>query len=301
MRVLDLSNHDYATFDPACLRAAGVERVILGCWDFAIAEAMLLALRAHGIVAEDLYCFLYYRLPWENNDVLNATVLHERHGGIERVWLDCEAEFDGPGGLLDTEAPGTTVALRQEITQSWYTTLEREGYQAGIYTGRFWWADKMGDDRWFAQAGAPLWLANYGTDDPDNPRRPVTEADFGGWTRVAVHQYSSSIPVCGRGRDHNYWFLEEPMTPEEKAAFAALKARLEALELATFSGAEDRDDRGKTLPREKRLERARPRIDKRANGEFGSVADRSESAIALAQRSSSPAAGTKFTVEVVKP
>lgn len=210
MRVLDLSNHDFPGFDPACLADAGVERVILGCWDFAVAETMLLALRRQGILVEDLYCFLYYRLPWEDNDIQNATTLAGRHGGIRRVWLDCEAMFDGPGGFLDTEAAGTNAVQRLQITQAYHTTLARE-FEAGIYTGKYWWQDKMGNSRWFAERGAPLWLANYGAADPDAPSGPLTEADFGGWQAVAAHQYSSTIPVCGRPRDHNYWFLEDAM------------------------------------------------------------------------------------------
>lgn len=243
MRTLDLSNHDYSTFDPACLKAAGVERVILGCWDFAIAETMLLALRNAGITVEDVYCFLYYRLPWENNDILNADVLQQRHGGIRRIWLDCEAMFDGPAGLLDTEAEGTNAVQRLAITQSYFTTMSRE-FEVGIYTGLYWWRDKMGNSTWFAERGAPLWLANYGTNNPDAPIDPITSVSFGGWSQLAAHQYSSTIPVCGRGRDHNYWFLEEEDMAE-----------LEDLILACFSGQEEGD-----LSREERLVKARYRM-----------------------------------------
>ncbi|MCC6961181.1 MAG: hypothetical protein IT301_15145, partial [Dehalococcoidia bacterium] len=177
MRTLDLSNHDYSTFDPACLKAAGVERVILGCWDFAIAETMLLALRNAGITVEDVYCFLYYRLPWENNDILNADVLQQRHGGIRRIWLDCEAMFDGPAGLLDTEAEGTTVFDRVSITANYFNSLRAAGFAAGIYTGVYWWRDKMGDFAGFAEDGAPLWLASYGANNPDAPLDPITSVN----------------------------------------------------------------------------------------------------------------------------
>lgn len=278
MRTLDLSNHDYSTFDPVCLKAAGVERVILGCWDFAIAETMLLALRAQGITVEDLYCFLYYRLPWENNDVLNADVLTQRHGGIKRIWLDCEAMFDGPAGLLDTEAEGTNAVQRLQITQAYYTTLSRE-VEVGIYTGLYWWRDKMGNSTWFAERGAPLWLASYGANNPDAPLDPITSVSFGGWTQLAAHQYSSTIPVCGRGRDHNYWFMEEDMT------------EIEDLVLACFSGQEEGD-----LSREERLVKARYRMAAVVSGaqEPGQL-DRS-----LAQRIESKsgggiAPGTTFT------
>lgn len=251
MRTLDLSNHDFATFDPACLQAAGVTRVILGCWDFAIAETMLLALGRHGIVVEDLYCFLYYRLPWENNDVLNALALARRHGGIARVWLDCEAMFDGPSGHLDTEAEGTTVTQRVNITFRYFEELRVAGLEPGIYTGQFWWADKMGGTTLFARNGAKLWLANYGSNDPDNPRWAIETVSWGGWSKVSVHQYSSVIPVCGRGRDHNYWMLEDEVTRTE----------YEDLVLALFSGQEEKDK-----PRPERLVAALYRMDAIVNG-----------------------------------
>lgn len=247
MSDLDLSNHDYATFDPVCLKASGVDRVILGCWDFAIAEDMLLRLRAAGIVVEDVYCFLYYRLPWESNDVLNATTLAERHGGIRRIWLDCESMFDGPAGYLDTEAEGTTVADRVALTQAYWTTLSRE-YQVGIYTGLYWWLANMNNTTWFAQAGAPLWFANYGLNNPDAPRDPIAFVDFGGWHSVAIHQYSSTIPVCGRARDHNYWLMEDTDMDED-------------LRRAIFAGNEE----GDKTPSE-RLALANYRISTRQNG-----------------------------------
>lgn len=274
MTTLDLSNHDYSTFDPVCLKAAGVERVILGCWNFAIAETMLLALRAQGIVVEDLYCFLYYRLPWEDNDVLNATALAIRHGGITRIWMDCESGSDGPGGALDTEAVGTTVADRLALTQGYHDSLSREGYTVGIYTGYYWWRSNMGDSPWFGERGVPLWLANYGTNDPDSPREPITAVNFGGWTDVAVHQYSSTIHVCGRGRDHNYWFMEgDSVTREE----------YEDLMLAVFSGSEEKD-----LPRDQRLANAEYRKRERVIGNAASVADTASSAMVVAQEGNPP-------------
>ena len=58
----------------------------------------------------------------------------------------------------------------------------------------------------------------------------------------------------------------------------------EDLVLATFSGSEDRDSLGKTLPREERLPIALDRMRNRADGGFGSVADRAESAYVIAQQ-----------------
>jgi len=53
------------------------------------------------------------------------------------------------------------------------------------------------------------WLANYGANDPTMPRAPIQG--------VAVHQYSSTIQIADRVRDHNYWMIpEEEMSQEDK-------------------------------------------------------------------------------------
>lgn len=56
------------------------------------------------------------------------------------------------------------------------------------------------------------------------------------------------------------------------------------LVLACFSGSEDRDANGKTLPKEERLPIALTRMRNRADGCFGSIADRAESAYVIAQQ-----------------
>ena len=56
------------------------------------------------------------------------------------------------------------------------------------------------------------------------------------------------------------------------------------LVLACFSGSEDRDANGKTLSKEERLPIAYDRMRNRADGGFGSIADRAESAYVIAQQ-----------------
>lgn len=208
MVTLDLSNHDLSTFDPVCLRAAGVERVIAGCWDLEATKAIVAGCRANGIIAEDLYCFLYYGLPWETREVENAISI-ARSGGISRVWLDCEASPPNERSVITPEE-------RIQATITAGLALEREGVEIGIYTGEYYWRSQMANTGSFAHV--PLWLANYGTNDPKHPRPPITEVSFGGWSKVSVHQYSSTIEVCGRRRDHNYWMMEEDMELREKVA-----------------------------------------------------------------------------------
>lgn len=220
MTVLDVSNWDAPTFDAACLRANGVERVIIGCWDYEATTTILARARAAGIVVEDLYCFMYFGLGHEQREVANALAVSRAQGGIRRVWVDVEAD-------RSNEREGVTVAERVEAVRRAVMDARAAGLEPGIYTGAYYWPSQMGDTAEFAEL--PLWVANYGTNDPAAPRSPIREVDFGGWSTVAVHQYSSAIVLCGRRRDHNYWFLEEDaMTPDERARLERLERLLGA-------------------------------------------------------------------------
>lgn len=219
MTTLDLSIYDHSTFAPSCFAANGVERVIIGTSNYAVSRDMVEGCRAAGIAVEDLYGFIYYGLSWESRDLDNCLRLAGELGGIKRIWLDCESGFSNNGVDDDTEAPGITVQYRMAKTIEQRNRVIAAGLQPGIYTGIYWWRSNMGDSHAFADL--PLWIANYGTNDPSNPRPPITEVDFGGWTKPAAHQFSSTIALCGRAvRDHNYWFLESeeeaPMTKSER-------------------------------------------------------------------------------------
>lgn len=206
--VLDISNHDYSTFNAECFRNNGVERVIVNAWDYRISEDMIRKCRAFGIKSEDIYCFLYFGLPHERREVSNALALAKNLGGIERIWLDVEAR-------PPHEASNMTPQKRIHIVTECAAEVERAGYKVGIYTGRWYWVPYMANTTAFSKY--PLWLAYYGKNDGTQP--PIKIADFGGWRRVAVHQYTSRFALCGRQRDANYWMLnegkEEHMTPQE--------------------------------------------------------------------------------------
>jgi hypothetical protein len=128
----------------------------------------------------------------------------------------------------------------------------------------------MGGTKKFADS--PLWYANYGVNDGKQP--PIPVVNFGGWTKVGIHQYTSTLYVAGRNRDANYWFLGDEVSQDD----------FNDLVLACFSGSEDRDANGKTLPKEERLPIALTRMRNRADGGFGSIADRAESAYVIAQQ-----------------
>ena len=206
--VLDISNHDYSTFDPTCFARAGVERVIVNAWAPSISIDMIRRCRAVGIICEDIYCFLYFGLSHERVEVHNALNIARQVGGIKRIWLDVEAR---PPHEREGMTPEGRIAAVRECVRM----IEQAGYRPGIYTGLWYWVPYMGNTTEFAHL--PLWYANYGDNSGNRP--PIRGVNFGGWKTVAVHQYTSNLPVCGRRRDANYWMLnegkEEHMTPQE--------------------------------------------------------------------------------------
>lgn len=232
MTVVDVSNYDY---DDAiargltirelmrCLKDAGVDRIIVNSWDLAKSRELISNARLLNIKAEDVYCFLYYGLGHERREVDHALILRSEFG-IKRAWLDCESHWrpDTP-----TEAQGMTVGYRIATTANFRLELIRAGLRSGIYTGYYWWTANMGNFTGFADAGDDLWLAYYPIDlrKIHSLAEDYREGPFGGWKYTAAHQYSSTIEVCGRNRDHNHWFMEEPMTPDELRRLELLEKR----------------------------------------------------------------------------
>lgn len=236
-KVLDLSQYDLATLDAACMAAEGVEGVILGVFsrgnppeDMARAAA---ALRAAGIPILGFYGLVYFGSKFgAYRDTRWAIELAQRFG-VERVWLDCE--IDGYQVGFTDVAPATPASRAAELREC-VRLVEKAGLKAGIYTAAWWWNPEMGGTVEFARL--PLWFANYGSNDPAAPRDVIERVAFGGWAKAAVHQYSSVIPVCGRGRDHNYYLIEEEA--DDMGMIEELKARMDRLEaLAVANGIEE--------------------------------------------------------------
>jgi hypothetical protein len=196
--VLDVSNHDYDTFDEKCFAANGVKRLIIGCWDKDKTRDMIVRGRKAGIVVEDLYAFIYFGLPHETREVEHAIALAYELGGIKRIWLDVEARPPHEAPTMNAfERVRRLRAAVRRVLEAWI--------QPGIYTGEWYWRPYMGNtDEFFY---LPLWHSYYGANDGKQP--PIREVNFGGWKQAVAHQYTSNLVVCGRRRDANYWWLVE--------------------------------------------------------------------------------------------
>lgn len=99
------------------------------------------------------------------------------------VWADEE----------DTTASNMPLTKRVSAVAATLTKIAAAGYQAGVYTGRWFWVGYMGNTTAFKSY--PLWDANYdGVPDPDLGFVP-----YGGWTHPTIKQYQGTTTLDGVG------------------------------------------------------------------------------------------------------
>lgn len=219
MTVLDVSNYDAETFDVACLKANGVTGIILGCQRESIAHEMAAKAVAGGLPILGTYAFLYFGI--DTTGQTQAAIDVATAYGVPRVWLDCES----------TEANDAASGPPQRVRElrACVALVNGADLKAGIYTGKWWWPGNMATDEF---AYLPLWHAEYPGDG-----HPIPVVDYGGWTGVAMHQYTSTLALCGRDRDANHVFEEEDMedtvlrealVKREQMRHAAAKIALDA-------------------------------------------------------------------------
>lgn len=200
MTVLDVSNYDLSTFDAECMKAEGVTGVIIGCQREQAADIIANRCVVAGLPILGMYAFLYFGI-----DTLGQTqtaIQMALDYDVKRVWLDCEStgEHDAASGPTQ----------RQDELARCVEAVRDAGLEPGIYTGRWWWPGYMATE---AFSHLPLWHSEYTV-----RFAPVPEVDYGGWTKVAIHQYTSQFWCCGRNRDANYVFEEDDMTREQVLA-----------------------------------------------------------------------------------
>lgn len=203
MTVLDISNFDSDIIgNGACLKLAGIEGVIVGCQRPSVAKQQIATLNSAGVPVLGVYAFLYFGL--DSTGQTAAAIDVAKAHGIQRVWLDCESTGEH-------ERAGITPDERIAELRNCIAMVRQWGLEPGIYTGGWYWPHQMANTAEFSDL--PLWHSAY-LNGEATPYE-VREVDYGGWSRVAVHQWTSTYFVCGRCRDANHYFLEEEMTDEE--------------------------------------------------------------------------------------
>lgn len=191
----------------ACLRAAGIEHVILraslepGKNRVEIARQQMDALTAAGI---DWSVYVWcYPASWDARTTIRDTVTLLEGRPCRWFHLDVEDVADAPGP--GATARWLTIAINELLLQ---------GRRPSIYTGRWFWEDPryLGDIEQFSDI--PLWTAEY-DGRPDLTRW----TKYGGWETLLGKQYAGSgqQALCGLSCDLNV-FDAAILTPKVEPA-----------------------------------------------------------------------------------
>ena len=220
--LIDVSDYDLPTWNPACFKAAEVTQAIVNSFSKSNAITRIQTLRAAGIEVIGVYGFCYFGPSdyYVNRDVDAAIELAQTFS-IPMVWVDAELDAAGIGVAVRPSNPDERVGQLATAVAK----VEAAGLPVGIYTAGWWWPPNTGNFMGFSNL--PLWHADYGAND--GTKAPVTTVNYGGWTTVAIHQYTSTKVLCGRGRDHNYKLYEpeeDEMTKDQEALLIAVAQAL---------------------------------------------------------------------------
>ena len=209
----DFSDYDMPTWDPVCFRAAGVTKAITNSFSKSDAITRIQTMKAAGIEVTVVYGFCYFGNNdyYVNRDV-DAAIELAKTFAIPMVWVDAELDAAGIVGTI----PASYPEQRQAQLRAAVNKVKAAGLNVGIYTAGWWWPSNMNNSTEWSDL--PLWHADYGNND--GAKAPVTRVNYGGWTDVTLHQYTSTKPLCGRpNRDWNYIIQaiqeEDEMTPDQ--------------------------------------------------------------------------------------
>lgn len=189
--LLDVSNYDYSTFDPDCFKREGVTGLAVGCQRPDLARDMIARAQAASLPIHAVYAFLYFGLD-SVGQTRNAIDVAEQLN-IRHVTLDVES-------LPPHERAGITPQERIAELRQCARMVEDAGLHVIIYTGGWYWPTYMANTTEFS--GYPLWHAAY-LDNSGTPYE-VRTVTYGGWSEVAIHQWTSTLNICGRNRDANH-------------------------------------------------------------------------------------------------
>lgn len=241
--VVDLSNYDWDTFDAKAFYAAGVRRAIVGSQQPSLSGQMVEALRDEGIKVIATYDLPYFGSDDTTRGPIERAVAFAAQYSIPHVWVDAEIDANQTNVPEWQSIPTPSVSQRQSEFRWCMDLVKTHAPAHGIYTNGSWWTPNMGGSvEW---CDSPLWLATYGV--AGAAIDPIQDVDFGGWTKAALHQYTSTWQVNDRGRDCSYLFdgvvVEGQVAGggDVTARIAALESAVRDLSWAVFSGYEDRD------------------------------------------------------------
>jgi hypothetical protein len=223
LSVLDLSSYDIPTLNATCFKENGVTDVILGVYSPVGAPEQMGHVanlcRNAGLNIKGFYGFVYFGSAYgQLRDIIWAIQLAKRFG-VDEVWID--AEIDGAAVGFTDVGPVTPLRRVNELLEA-VALVEEAGLKPGIYTGGWWWPSQTNNSARFSHL--PLWHAAYA--DNLGTYSEVRTVNYGGWTNVAIHQWTSTRRICNRERDHNtIWTIEE-----DESMSAQDVARIDRLE-----------------------------------------------------------------------
>lgn len=208
-KVIDLSNYDWDTFDAKAFYAAGVRRAIVGSQRPSLSGQMVDALRSEGIEVIASYDLPYFGSDDTTKPQAERLAAFCEQYKIPFAWADAEIDANQTNVPEWKAIPTPSVAQRQAEFRAFVTTVAAAA-PVGVYTNGAWWNPHMGGSTEWSDR--PLWLATYGVGGAAIP--PIETVDFGGWTKPALHQYTSTAVINGRVRDLSYQFEEITEEPE---------------------------------------------------------------------------------------
>ena len=111
--------------------------------------------------------------------------------------------------VLDIEeANGLNVARLTDWVRTWLSRVAaRTGVRAMIYSSPYFWRTYLGNTRWFADHGYPLWIAHWGVPSPSVPA-----GDWGGhgwtfWQRTSTGRVAGISTNVDRDRFDGFSLL----------------------------------------------------------------------------------------------
>lgn len=210
LRLLDISSNDLSSLEPQCFLDHGINGVYVGTyssWNAPVQMAMAAKmLQDAGVMIWAFYGLPYFGDAWGENRDLDWAITLCKQFGITRVVIDAETDANQQGW---DSAPTPTPQQRNAVIRALVLKIRAAGLQPYIYTFTSWWVIQHENTTEFRDV--PLILANYANND--GTEHVVTTVDFGGWTKIAGHQYTSEwglVNGCGRdNRDANVIYEED--------------------------------------------------------------------------------------------